>query len=253
MLLMSGCTYSLKQSVVGACPETLDSGILNFCVVTPGVLWRGGRVDKGGAAWLMQHGVRTIVNLELIRDDKSAFAAARTTDLGEYQADYLRIHDWQPLSKWAPSILDDDVAHFLAIVSRQPKPIYVHCLFGLDRTGVMVAAYRILIEGAGTEQAVGEMARFPAPWFAANAQYIRGLEPERREKIRRAMLQWIPRLKRDAHITCRNGVCVVSVRQAARIADVHERRLSGEEVSLVDYRQWQGAATRFRYDAGTRV
>ena len=31
----------------------------------------------------------------------------------------------------------------------------------------------------------------------------------------------------------------------------HECRLSGVEVSPVNCRHWQGAATRFRYDAGT--
>jgi hypothetical protein len=212
MLMSSACTYPLKQSVVGACSATLDSRILNFCVVTPDVLWRGGKPDSNGAAWLMQHGVRTVVNLELIRDDRSAFAGAKIADAGKYQADYFRLRDWQPLSRWAPSLLDDHIAHFLAIVSQQPKPIFVHCLFGEDRSGVMVAAYRVLVEGAGTEQAIAEMARFRAPWFAYNAKYIRGLVPERREKIRRQVLEWIPRLKRDARIACESGACVVTDR-----------------------------------------
>jgi protein-tyrosine phosphatase len=210
MLLTTSCTHLLKQSVVDTCQATLDSRILNFCVVTPDVLWRGGRPDENGAAWLMQHGVRTIVNLELIRDDRSAFAGARIADADKYQADYFRIYDWQPLSKWSPSLLDNLVAHFLAIASQQPKPIYVHCLFGLDRNGVMVAAYRVLVEGAGTEQAIEEMGRYRPPWFAANAKYIRALVPERRDKIRRQMLLWIPKLKRDAHIVCENGSCVVA-------------------------------------------
>lgn len=214
-LLASSCTHYLKHDVVGACSATLDSRILNFCVVTPGVLWRGGRPDKNGAAWLMQQGVRTIVNLELIRDDESVFAGARIADAAEYQADYFRIRDWQPLSKWAPALLDDHVAHFLAIVSQQPKPIYVHCLIGLDRTGVMIAAYRVLAEGAGTEQAIEEMRRYHPPWFEANARYIRGLGPERREQLRRQTQQWIPRLKRDAHIGCESGICVVADRQVA--------------------------------------
>jgi protein tyrosine/serine phosphatase len=211
LLLVTGaCTYATKQSVVGACPTTLDSGILNFCVVTPEVLWRGGRVDKDGAAWLMQHGVRTIVNLELTRDDRRAFAAARIADPGAYQADYFRVHDWQPLSKWAPSILDDHIAHFLAIVSERPRPVYVHCLFGIDRTGVMIAAYRVLVEGAGTEAAIEEMRRYRAPWFEANAKYIRALGPERRERIRRHTQQWVARLKPSASISCEHGSCVVA-------------------------------------------
>jgi hypothetical protein len=210
LLAASACTYATKQSVVGACPKTLDSGILNFCEVTPGVLWRGGRLDQHGAAWLMQHGVRTIVNLELTRDDRPAFAAARIAASGLYQADYFRIHDWQPLAKWAPSILDDHIAHFLAIVRERPKPVYVHCLFGMDRTGVMIAAYRVLVEGSGTEAAIEEMRRYNAPWFEANAKYIRALGPERRERIRRHTQQWVARLKPNARIRCEQGSCVVS-------------------------------------------
>lgn len=209
-LLTNACAYSTKQSVVGACPTTSGSGILNFCVVKPEVLWRGGKPDKDDAAWLMQHGVRTIVNLELLRDDKSTFAGARLGDAGNYQADYFRIHDWQPLSKWAPSMLDDHIAHFLALVGQQPKPIYVHCLFGLDRTGVMIAAYRLLVEGVDTEQAIEEMRRYHAPWFASNAKYLRALVPERRAKIQRQSLAWIPRLKRDARINCAGGSCAVT-------------------------------------------
>ena len=56
--------------------------IQNFCVVTPNVLWRGARPDKDGAAWLIQHGVRTIVNLELIHDDKSVLGQATSNKLG---------------------------------------------------------------------------------------------------------------------------------------------------------------------------
>jgi protein tyrosine/serine phosphatase len=204
--------HYLRRNVVGACSANLDSKILNFCVVTPDVLWRGGKLDKNGAAWLMQQGVRTIVNLELVGDDKSAFAAAKIATAAKYEADYFRIHDWQPLSKWAPSLLDDRVAHFLAIVSQQPKPIYVHCLIGLDRTGVMIAAYRVLVEGAGTEQAIEEMRPYHPPWFEANANYIRHLGPERREQIRRRMLQWMRRLQRDARIVCESNTCLVAER-----------------------------------------
>ena len=213
MVAMSACTYATKQSVVGACPNSADSGILNFCEVTPGILWRGGKLDQHGAAWLMQHGVRTIINLELIRDDRAAFAAAPISDAGVYEADYFRIRDWQPLAKWAPSILDDHIAHFLAMVSERPKPVYVHCLFGMDRTGVMIAAYRMLVEGVATETAIAEMRAYQAPWFGANAKYLRALGPERRKQIERQRQHWIARLKPNARIRCEQGRCVVGARQ----------------------------------------
>src|SRR5512133_3901269 len=89
------CASALKQSVAGACSNNLGSGIKNFCVVTPNVLWRGGKPDKDDAAWLLQHGVRTIVNLELIHDDKDAFGQATVEDANNYEVGYFRVHDWE--------------------------------------------------------------------------------------------------------------------------------------------------------------
>ena len=128
---MCSCASVSKQGVAGACSKNLGSAIKNFCVVTPNVLWRGGRPDKDGAAWLIQQGVRTIVNIELILDDKSAFGNPTVENANNYEVGYFRVHDWEPLRIFAPSVVDDHVAHFLAIVSQQPKPVYVHCRYGI--------------------------------------------------------------------------------------------------------------------------
>ncbi len=206
------CAYFSKKTIAGACASNLGSTIQNFCVVTPGVLWRGARPDKDSAAWLVQHGARTVVNLEFILDDESAFAQASVTDTKSHELGYFRIRDWEPLRLLAPSIVDDHIAHFLAIVSQQPKPVYVHCRYGMNRTGVMVAAYRILVEGVSDEDAIEEMRRYRGIWYASDERYIRGLSPERREEIRRRVLEWIPKLKQDARIVCESGTCIVSDR-----------------------------------------
>ena len=207
---MCGCVSAPKQSAAGACPNNLGSAIRSFCVVTPSVLWRGARPDKDGAAWLIQQGVRTIVNLELILDDKRAFDQATVEDANNYKVGYFRIHDWEPLRILAPSVVDDHVAHFLAILSQQPKPVYVHCRYGENRTGVMVAAYRMLVEGVSDEEAIEEMRRDQGLWFRVDADYIRGLSPKRREEIRGKVMEWIPKLKMDAQVVCANGRCTVS-------------------------------------------
>jgi len=62
------------------------------------------------------------VNLELILDDKFALSQAAITDENVYKVCYFRIHDWEALPILAPSVADDHVAHFLSIVSDQPKP-----------------------------------------------------------------------------------------------------------------------------------
>lgn len=207
--MCSCCATVSTQSVPGACSNNLDSAIQNFCVVSPNVLWRGGRPDKDDATWLIQQGVRTIVNLELILDGRRAFDQATIADANNYDVGYFRIHDWEPLTVLAPSVEDDHIAHFLAIISQQPKPVYVHCRCGTKRTSVMVAAYRVLIEGVSDEDAIEEMRSYEGPWLKADAKYIRELS-KRREEIRHKVMEWISKLKMDAHVVCTNGICTVS-------------------------------------------
>jgi protein tyrosine/serine phosphatase len=57
----------------------------------------------------------------------------------------------------------EQVARFLAIV-RDPSahPIYVHCLHGVDRTGTMIAVYRMEEQGWAPSDALAEMEHFGA-------------------------------------------------------------------------------------------
>jgi len=212
MLLIGSFPSSSTPMAPAACPDDLGSPIPNFCVVTPNVMWRGAKPAQDGAAWLIQRRVRTIVNLELLHDDRRAFGQAKLSNSGRYEAGYFRISDWEPNAVIAPALLDDHVAHFLAVVDDQPKPVYVHCRSGQNRTGVMVAAYRVIVEGASVDEAIEEMRRYRGIWFKADSVYIRSLSPERREEIRRKAAAWIPKLERDSRIVCEYGKCDVSKR-----------------------------------------
>ena len=209
VFLTDGCASSSIQNAPVECSNNLDSPIQNFCVVTADVLWRGAKPAEDGAAWLIQHRVGTIVNLELLHDDQRVFGQANLADADRYEVDYFHILDWEPNAILAPALLDDHIAHFLAVVGAQPKPIYVHCRSGQNRTGVMVAAYRVIVEGASADAAIAEMRRYQGWWFEADAGYIRRLSPERREEIRRKVIEWIPQLERDSQIVCENGKCDV--------------------------------------------
>jgi hypothetical protein len=93
-----------------------------------------------------------------------------------------------------PFPVDKHMALFIAIVKAAPKPVYVHCRAGVDRTGVLSAAYRVLIDGASRREAVAEMGRYHSPWQSLDARYIYDLSDARREKILREAADWESRI-----------------------------------------------------------
>jgi protein tyrosine/serine phosphatase len=183
----------------------MGSPVRNFCVVAPQILWRGERPTTQDAKWLLQQRVGTVVSLQL--DDRRAFEAVTLDADYSHSVSYFKVPGFNPLQVLSPSHLDQHLALFIAIVKAAPKPVYVHCRAGVDRTGVLAAAYRVLIDGATREEAIGEMARFHSPWQAFDARYIRGLSEDRRETILRRAADWESRLRPTASIECERGRC----------------------------------------------
>lgn len=127
------------------------AGVDYAALVAPGI-YRGGQPDAEGIRWLRRMGVRTVVNLRHYHGDTEG-ELVRAAGMR-----YVRI----PLeSTDAPE--PEQIARFLE-VARDPEahPIYVHCLHGVDRTGAMVAVYRIEEQGWSNSDALAEMEHFGA-------------------------------------------------------------------------------------------
>ncbi len=212
--LFSGCVYISPHTMRGACLTDMGSPVRNFCVVAPQILWRGERPTAKDAKWLLQQRVGTVVSLQL--DDRRAFEAVTPGPDYSHSVSYFKVPGFSPLQVLSPAHLDEHLALFIAIVKAAPKPVYVHCRAGVDRTGVLAAAYRVLIDGASREEAIGEMARFHSPWESLDARYIRGLSQDRRETILRQAADWESRLRPTASIECEHGRCNY-VRNAAGV------------------------------------
>jgi len=206
LFALGGCVYISRHTIHGACSNDLDSPIRNFCVVTPGTLWRGPHLGSADAQWLLDHGVRTVVSLQL--NDKKAFEKAAAPAGLSQALPYFQVPGFSPFQVLSATHLDDHVALFLAIMKQAPKPIYVHCRAGVDRTGVLAGAYRVIIEGADPEQVIADMSRWHSPWNAIDAKYIRKLTPAREASILRKAAELGTRLKPSATIDCQHGKCV---------------------------------------------
>jgi protein tyrosine phosphatase len=207
LALLSGCaTAAVPSKPAKACAQPMDANIENSCVVAPQVLWRGAKPDGLAAASLIERGVKTVVNLELLHDDLKTFESAKLSSSQSYQLQYFRVADWEPLVALSTRLVDDHVAHFIAITRSQPKPIYVHCRSGRNRTGVMVAAYNVF-NGMPIEDAVADMQRYNGEWFVQDAKYIRSLNPQHKAKLESKIAAWIPKLKSKAEISCVDASC----------------------------------------------
>jgi protein tyrosine phosphatase len=206
LMWLSACTG--PKALPDACKIDLSPSITNGCIVTPGKLWRGGKPDAAGAQALVNLGVKTVVNLELLHDDRDAFRNAKPSSSHPSNIAYFRIRDWEPNVVIATGTLDEHVAEFIAITQSQLGPVYVHCRSGQNRTGVMVAAYRVLVENAPIETAITEMEQYQGVWFKQDAAYIRTLLSERRAAIVSLAKQRAKRVKHEAVLACTTAGCV---------------------------------------------
>jgi protein tyrosine/serine phosphatase len=154
-------------------PRSDVQGVQNFAQISAG-LYRGAQPTREGFESLRAMGIKTIINLRAYHTDRR-----RVGGLG---LGYIHLY----CRAWIPR--DRHVGAFLKILS-DPKnhPVFVHCLHGADRTGCMVAAYRMVEQGWDKVQAAGELKHFGHhKMFPQIRRYLRRFDEARvKERIAR--------------------------------------------------------------------
>lgn len=120
-------------------------------------IFRGAQPTEEGVKELARRGVKTIVNL---RDaDERADMERKWAEASGIK--FINI----PFNNWlAPT--DEKVAEFLKIIdSAGNQPLFVHCKRGADRTGTVVAAYRITHDGWTAKEAKVETKKYRFGWW----------------------------------------------------------------------------------------
>jgi len=113
-------------------------------------LYRGAQPKGRDFADLKALGVKTIVNLTSDDADPAERAMAEAAGLT-----YVQI----PMStRVVPTTAQ--VTQFLRLVNESGAPVYVHCVGGRHRTGVMTAVYRMTHDGWTGAQAFKEMKQY---------------------------------------------------------------------------------------------
>jgi protein tyrosine/serine phosphatase len=117
-----------------------------------GILFRGAQPHGDGYQQLKHLGIDIVVDLHNTGFNQSAERKA-------VEAQGMKYVSLPASGIRGPS--DDQVAQFLKLFRDNPgKKVFVHCKVGADRTGVMVAAYRMTQHQWTYDEAYGEMLDF---------------------------------------------------------------------------------------------
>lgn len=156
LILVTGCQTA----------GTNVGGIRNFARVDQ-ALYRGAQPTEAGIETLREKGVRTIIDL---RDDANPrerrWVESRGLAYVHIPCDPARVEE-------------EKLRMFLLAMETADKPVFVHCRQGRDRTGLGVAAYRMM-NGWERPRAMSELYGYGHAWlfFPAIARYLNTFEPE---------------------------------------------------------------------------
>jgi tyrosine-protein phosphatase SIW14 len=157
-LIIVSLTVSLLIPSLAGCSEGIHQSptILNFHQVESW-LYRGGRPDAEGIRMLRSIGIRTIVTLErgwFEREPQEVQKERQLAEQGGIQFIHVPLHPFfKPRS--------EEIRKILSIVMEPARhPVFIHCRKGKDRTGIIIAVFRVRYQNWAVQRAYEELESF---------------------------------------------------------------------------------------------
>jgi len=153
------CSSDLVQATeLPKVASTLQNelAINNFGKVSESV-WRGSVPSDKSLEKLAKHGVKTVIDLRY----KGFWCKHEEEQAAKFGLKYVHM----PIG--FSKLTSNEILSFLKIVSNPANlPAYVHCRQGADRTGVIIGAYRILMQNWTFDKTYNEMRAYHfKPWL----------------------------------------------------------------------------------------
>ena len=143
-------------------------GVPNFHRVNEHV-FRGGQPSAEAWPGLANLGVKTVIDLRRT-DEHSTAEEARAVE-----AAGMRYVNVPMKGVVAPS--NEQIARVLDLLNSD-EPVFVHCRRGSDRTGAVIACYRIQHDGWQSKQALNEAKSFGMSWTQVGLKdYVKAFIP----------------------------------------------------------------------------
>ncbi len=140
--------FAFAESEKGELFKKLESTTVNFREVTPN-LYRSGLISKESVPYLKELGIKTVVtfdnNLKRVRKEQKFLEEAGIKSI------------FIPWSGWDDP--NDETIKKIHDLMDTPEmqPVLVHCKHGQERTGVVVATWKIIHQNWTFDQAYQEM------------------------------------------------------------------------------------------------
>jgi len=136
----------------------------NFSQVSP-TLFRSGQPTQAGMATIKSSGVKTILKLNSDSPAETGWAASAGL---KFQA--------MPLGTQHSPTYEEVDAALAFIKDPANQPVLVHCKLGHDRTGAVVGAYRVSVQGWTVDKAAAEALSlgYSDPHFQNITTYLQG-------------------------------------------------------------------------------
>ena len=166
--LCSVClAIAIPLSVYGQRGLPPREGIVNFGQVSD-IIYRGAQPDAAAVKNLQRLGVKTIIDLRMPDQAVKAEAA-------EARANGLAYTNVPMRGLGRPS--DTQVKTVLSLIEAGPAPVFIHCAHGCDRTGTIIACYRIRHDRWSPEAALKEARKYGlSPFERGMRRYIAAYE-----------------------------------------------------------------------------
>lgn len=164
-----------------------------FGVVVPGEVYRSGQISRWQfAPTVEEHGIEVVIDLNGVEpaDEDQAAEIAAYDRLGlEHHRFKLEGNGTGDVTNYVEAIAT------LAKCHHEGKTVLVHCHAGTQRTGSVVAAYRVLVLGQSPRDAYAELVRYG--WDPDTDQvllsYLNGnLRTVAEELARRGLIERVP-------------------------------------------------------------
>lgn len=132
-------------------------------------LYRSEQPSRKGFEVIDSLRIETVLSLRNRVSDKSKAKRSGTT------LKRVRVNSWK--------MSHNDIVESLRVIRDSEKPVLVHCLHGSDRTGAVVAAYRMVFQEWSKEDAIQEFLSaqygYHQKWFPNILILLKELDIER--------------------------------------------------------------------------